>query len=280
MKLFCGVAGLCVAMEARTAGDEGARAAKKAYDTMAQAYDDFTAHHEYDVWLGHLMPALKEHGLQGDRLLDVACGTGKSFIPMLEEGWKVTAADISPEMIELAREKVGDQVEFHVADFTNLPKFGEFDLVFCLDDALNYLLSPEEMESALRGLGSNLAPTGRLLFDINVLNAYHNFFAEEFVVEMNGRKLTWEGHAENAQPGEAQEATFKIESLEDPDAEPIVVTHRQRHFPEAEMRELIESAGLELIAVYGHRDDAVLKQPVDEENHFKMVYILGPGPDR
>jgi SAM-dependent methyltransferase len=267
-------------METGTAMDEGARAAKVAYDTIAPAYDDFTSHHEYDVWLGNLMPALERHGLQGDRLLDIACGTGKSFLPMMEKGWQVTAADISPEMLELAREKVGEEVEFHIADFTNLPKFGEFDLVFCLDDALNYLLSPDEMERALRGLASNLSPTGLLLFDINCLNAYYNFFAEEFVVEMNGRRLTWDGHAENAQPGSSHEATFRIESLEDPEAEPIEVPHRQRHFPETEMLGLLEAAGLEVLGIYGHRDDAILQQPVEEDRHFKMIYISRLASDR
>ena len=48
-----------------------------------------------------------------------------------------------------------------------LPRFGEFDLVWALDDAINYLLSAEELERALTGMRANLAPTGLLLFDVN-----------------------------------------------------------------------------------------------------------------
>ena len=49
--------------------------------------------------------------------------------------------------------------------------------------------------------------------------------------------------------------------------------HRQRHFPEAEVLEILEAAGLECLDVFGHGFDAVLEQPVDELRHTKVVYI-------
>ena len=39
-----------------------------------------------------------------------------------------------------------------------LPAFGEFDLVWCLDDAVNYLLSTEELEQALSGMRAQPRP--------------------------------------------------------------------------------------------------------------------------
>jgi hypothetical protein len=52
--------------------------------------------------------------------------------------------------------------------------------------------------------------------------------------------------------------------------------HRQRHFPEAEVLEVLEAAGLRCLDVFGHGFDAVLKQPVDELTHTKAVYIARP----
>ena len=49
--------------------------------------------------------------------------------------------------------------------------------------------------------------------------------------------------------------------------------HRQRHFPEAEVLAALESAGLECLEVFGHGEDAVLQQPLDDEVHTKAVYI-------
>jgi ubiquinone/menaquinone biosynthesis C-methylase UbiE len=84
--------------------------AKATYEAMASIYDLFTAHYDDELWIGELVSALERNGLRGERLLDVACGTGKSFLPMLDRGWEVTACDISPAMLARARAKVGEAV--------------------------------------------------------------------------------------------------------------------------------------------------------------------------
>lgn len=262
-------------MEVKTAGEGRPRWAEIAYEAIAPVYDDFTAHHDYELWLGNLLPELERLGLKGDRLLDVACGTGKSFIPMLKRGWKVTASDISASMVELARRKVGDAVDLSVADMRDLPNFGQFDLVWCLDDAINYLLSGEELEQALGGMRRNLGPGGLLMFDVNALSSYRTFFAEEVVIEKDGRRLVWKGRSTpDVQPGAISEASFEVLPGEGYDGPPIAPEmHRQRHFPEAEVLAKLESAGLECLEVFGHGEDAVLKQPLLDEVHSKAVYI-------
>ena len=263
-------------MEVRTAGEGTPRWAEIAYEAIAPVYDDFTAHHDYELWLGNLLPHLERLGLQGDRLLDVGCGTGKSFIPMLNRGWQVTACDISPAMVELARRKVGAKAELSVADMRELPVFGEFDLVWCLDDAVNYLLSGEELERALKGMQANLGPQGLLMFDVNTLDTYRSFFAEEVVVERDGRRLVWKGRAApDAASGSISEASFEVLPPAAEGDEPLVAPemHRQRHFPEAEVLEKLEAAGLECLEVFGHGDDAVLKQPLQDLVHSKAVYL-------
>ncbi len=256
-------------------GGEPPRWAEIAYQAIAPAYDDFTAHHNYELWLGELMPKLERHGIRGNRLLDVACGTGKSFLPMLERGWQVTACDISPAMVEIAREKAGDRVDISVADMRELPVFGEFDVVFCLDDAVNYLLSSGELEQALTGMRRNLGPGGLLMFDVNTLEAYRTFFAEEVVVERGGRRMIWKGlTSPGAEPGSIAEASFEVEPLDASGGPPIPPElHRERHFPESEVRAALETAGLECLDVYGHHHDAIPKQPLDEAAHTKGIYI-------
>jgi SAM-dependent methyltransferase len=249
------------------------RWAEHAYEAIAPVYDDFTAHHDYELWLGELLPQLRRHGLRGERLLDLGCGTGKSFLPMLERGWRVVACDISPAMLARARGKVGDKVELRVADMRDLPQLGRFDLVWALDDALNYLLSGEELGRALVGMAANLAPAGLLMFDLNTLLSYRTFFAETETVVRGGKRLVWRGLAPaDAAPGSICESRFEIEVEEgEPDVAPHV--HRQRHFPDTEVLALLEDAGLECLDVFGHDHSAVLEQPLDELRHSKAVYI-------
>jgi SAM-dependent methyltransferase len=251
------------------------RHAEVAYEAIAPVYDDFTAHHNYRLWVGTLLELGAAHGLKGDTVLDVACGTGKSFLPMIEHGWKVTACDISASMAELARAKAGPDVRIEVADMRELPVYGSFDLVCCLDDAMNYLHSQAEVEATLRGLVANLAPEGILIFDSNSLAVYNGFFAEHVEVEANGRRMIWDGRTGGTMgAGEIAEAVFEVEPLE-PGTGPTIApeVHRQRHHPEPEIRAAIDAAGLELCAVYGHHFDGVPHQPMDEAQHTKAIWV-------
>jgi SAM-dependent methyltransferase len=251
------------------------RHAELAYEQIAPVYDDFTAHHDYREWIDALLRLGAAHGLRGDTVLDVGCGTGKGFMPLLDQGWTVTAADISPSMVELARAKAGPGVRIEVADMRELPLYGSFDLILCLDDAINYLHSAVELERALGGMAANLAPDGVLIFDSNTLATYRTFFAERVVVESRGRRLIWTGRTGGrAEPGQISEASFKVEPLV-PGAGPAVPpeVHRQRHHPEAEIRAALAAAGLEVSGLYGCTTDGVPRQPVNEDLHTKSVYV-------
>jgi SAM-dependent methyltransferase len=261
---------------AETAAETGGDWAERTYEAMAPVYDDFTAHHDYEGWMTDLLKVLEPRGLRGDRLLDVGCGTGKSFMPMLPRGWRVTGCDISAAMLELAREKAGDAVRLEVADMLALPRFGKFDLVWALDDAVNYLLSAEELQLALEGMRENMAPTGLLAFDVNELTVYRTFFAETVVVEREGRRIVWRGLAEpDVAPGSICESRLEVDPGDAPAGAPEVPStiHRQRHFPEAEVLATLERAGLECLDVYGHGLDGIPRQPLDVENHTKAIYI-------
>src|SRR6185436_8222831 len=228
--------------------------AERTYDAYAPVYDVFTAHYDYDGWLADLLVVLEHHGLKGRRLLDVGCGTGKSFLPMLPRGWEVTGCDISASMLELARDKAGDETHLVRADMRMLPKLGEFDLVWSIDDAVNYLTGEGELELALAGMRENLAPGGLLFFDLNTLHAYRTFFAETETVEREGHRLVWRGlTSPDASPGSICESRLEI----DPGEGGSECVHRQRHFPEAGVLATLEQAGLECLGVYGQGLDGI-----------------------
>jgi SAM-dependent methyltransferase len=253
----------------------GADWAREAYEGTAPAYDDFTAHHRDEEWITDLLVALEDHGLRGHRLLDVGCGTGKSFLPMLPRDWDITGCDILPSMLAFAREKAGKAVRLVVANMLALPRFGSFDLVWALDDTINYMLNTDELERAL-GMRENLAGTGLLLFDANTLLAYRTFFSETTVIEQPGRRLVWHGLAA---PGGGQDSIFESRlemGSSEQDAgsdEPTTVVHRQRHFSQAEILASLERVGLECLAVWGIYTDGIRQQPLDELIHTKAIYI-------
>jgi SAM-dependent methyltransferase len=247
----------------------GGDSAREAYDAFASAYDQFNHGYKYERWTGRLLAKAEEAGLVGDRLLDVGCGTGLSFLPMLDRGWRVTACDVSPAMLDLARPKAGDRATLLTADMRELPALGEFDLVWAVNDAVNYLLSTGELEAALAGMRRNLAPGGIVLFDINTLATYRAFFSDEHVVEEGGRSFVWTGQtaAEDVVPGSINEARFEAKG----EAGSAHV-QRQRHFPEREVLTAADAAGLRVVDVYGE-SNGDLHRGLDEEAHTKAVYL-------
>ena len=250
-------------------GSTDAGSAKFAYEALAAAYDDFTHGYQNDRWTGRLLDKAKELGLAGNRLLDVGCGTGKSFLPMLDRGWEVTACDVSPSMLELARAKVGEGPTLLVADMRDLPVFGEFDLVWALDDVMNYLLSNEELEAALSGMARNLTEKGILAFDLNTLLTYRTFFCAEHAVEQSGRRFIWRGEmaADRIEANGIQQASFEApeESLE-----PHI--HRQRHFGKPEVARALTKASLDCRAIVGDLDGDLFDD-ADEAAHTKLIYF-------
>jgi SAM-dependent methyltransferase len=244
-------------------------AARETYDAYAAAYDDFNHAYMYERWTGRLLERAEAAGARRGRLLDVGCGTGLSFLPMLDRGWEVTACDISPQMLEIARAKAGERAELLVADMRELPELGEFELVWAVNDAMNYLLGGEELEAALAGMRRNLAPAGVVLFDLNTIATYRSFFSREIAVEEKGRSFVWQGQMspEEIVPGSISEARFEAQGEEG-----SAHVHRQRHFPEAEVRAAIEAAGLRCAGVFGERDGD-LTPGLDEERQTKAVYV-------
>jgi SAM-dependent methyltransferase len=258
-----------------TAPEQEKSPAQKSYDTYAPVYDDFNREYRYERWTGRLLEKAEAAGLSGNRLLDIGCGTGLSFLPLLENGWQVTGCDISPAMLEVARSKVGDAATLVTADMRDLPVLGDFDLIWSVNDAMNYLLSPEDLSLALAGMARNLAPGGIVVFDVNTLTAYRTFFSSEHSVEANGKRLTWKGQMspDDILPGSVNEANFEG------DDEALTHVHCQRHFTEAEVLAAAEGAALRLHDLFGERDGDLF-HGLDEDRHTKAVYVFAAGPPR
>ncbi len=85
----------------------------------------------------------------GDRVLDVAAGTGNAAIPAAEAGASVVASDLTPELLEAGRREAGQRgttLEWRQADAEDLPfADGEFDTVM---SCLGVMFAPFHQSSA------------------------------------------------------------------------------------------------------------------------------------
>src|SRR3954454_264344 len=91
------------------------------YEELAPFYDAFTSGSDYENWTARILALLASYGWNGSSVLDVACGTGNSFLPLRRHGFAVTGCDRSPAMLAEAARKAPD-VPLIEADMRDLPR--------------------------------------------------------------------------------------------------------------------------------------------------------------
>ena len=103
----------------------------------------------------------------GMKVLDVGCGTGTNLVLYHQAGCLVHGIDLSPSMLEVARNKLGGNADLRVGDASEMPyqdKF--FDLVTSMLTLheMPYMIRPQVMKEMVRVMSRE----GRIL-----LTDYH-----------------------------------------------------------------------------------------------------------
>lgn len=142
-----------------------------AYGKFAAVYDRLMADVDYDAWARYLVALLKDGGIQpGDAVLDCACGTGEITLRLQKEGYQLTGADCSEEMLEIAQQKTrkaGQRIPYVCQDMRNLSLHKPVSAITCACDGVNYLLSEADVDRFFLGAYHALKDGGLLLFDVS-----------------------------------------------------------------------------------------------------------------
>ncbi|MBT6038980.1 MAG: magnesium protoporphyrin IX methyltransferase, partial [Halieaceae bacterium] len=94
-----------------------------------------------DTMRAQLLDWLPED-LSGKRVLDAGCGTGAFSVEASRRGADVVAVDLSPTLVALAQERVGNtamrgSIDFQVGDMGDLD-LGTFDHIVAMDSLIHY----------------------------------------------------------------------------------------------------------------------------------------------
>ena len=99
--------------------------------------------------------------LRGRRVLDAGCGTGAMSFELARRGAEVLAIDLSPRLVDIARQRLPADVNAQLIDFRSGDMLDEalgyFDHVVAMDSLIHY-----EPEDVVHALGA-LAPRTPLL---------------------------------------------------------------------------------------------------------------------
>ena len=133
---------------------------KKSY----QYYDKIYAQKDYEGEVEILRGIIQEQlRSPGNRLLDVACGTGE-HIRHLKGHFQVEGLDLDPDLLQIAKEK-NPNVTFHQGDMIDFDLGTRFDVLTCLFSSIGYAKSEENLNRAIESMARHLVPGGLLLVE-------------------------------------------------------------------------------------------------------------------
>ncbi len=113
---------------------------------------------------------LKKYLKPGDKILDIGCGAGRTSIPLSQKGFEVTAIDLSPNMIEAAKNQArthNQKIDFRVMDAVQLDfKKESFDLALFSFNGFEQIPGKKNREQVIKNVYDILKPGGIYLFSI------------------------------------------------------------------------------------------------------------------
>ncbi len=117
------------------------------------------------------------------RVLDVACGEGRYARALQRRGMRVTGVDLSPELLQEAREKaraLPGAPQYVRCDIRRLPFSRQFDAAVCMFTSFGYFGGQADDEAIFTGVARALVRGGRFLLDfLNAPQVRANFVPYE-----------------------------------------------------------------------------------------------------
>jgi len=130
---------------------------QKVYDVLAAEYERNIPNY-YDS-TKEAIEILYRSTANGTKVLDVGCGSGLATKLLLDKGLEVTAIDLSPKMVEYAKER-NPAAHIIQGDFLNYPFAENFDAVIAL--AFIHLFPKDIATQAFVKISNLLKPSGLL----------------------------------------------------------------------------------------------------------------------
>jgi ubiquinone/menaquinone biosynthesis C-methylase UbiE len=150
----------------------------KYYNEFAELYDELSMGLK-----GELEFYLKEAKKAKGPVLEVACGTGRILLPLLEAGVDIEGFDISEKMLSVLKKKAkqkGMRANVKKSDMRNFKSRKKYDLIIVPYRSFLHVEKTEDQIKTLKNFKRHLKKGGRL-----ILNFFYPDF--NFMAKMNGK---------------------------------------------------------------------------------------------
>ena len=199
---------------------------------LAEYYDGIYHLKDYPKEARELLRLATRHlGKTPRSLLDVGCGTGVHLAEFRKK-LSVAGVDLSPDMLRIARRRLGKGVRLVRGDMRRFSLDARFDVVTCLFSAIAYMQTRRDRDLAVANFYRHLHPGGVALVE--------GWILPERWRGQGGDLVTYEGRGVRvarmtSSRREGNESVVEYQFLVGERGKPI------RHFTEVDRNPLVEA---------------------------------------
>ena len=239
------------------------------YSKLASIYDDVMSHVDYKLWARYIQKVIKKWNPDARTILDISCGTG-SFLAKLDVArHQLFGFDLSFEMIFKSKTKnhcLKHQLQLWCGDMQSFVIQKKVDVVVCLYDSINYLLSFDEWTRCFDCVFESLNDQGIFIFDICTEKNSFKYF-RNYIEKQKRNEYQYLRESQYNCETRIHSNRFIIDF--NSDARKYVEIHQQYIFPLNEVMNFISKSKFDLLSVY---DGFTLRQA--NKNSLRVHFIL------
>jgi ubiquinone/menaquinone biosynthesis C-methylase UbiE len=245
------------------------------YTHLAVIYDEVMREIDYDDWADYIDALIQKHNENAETILELACGTGSLALSLDElDCYDILATDFSQQMLEAAKSKASYKnatVSWKQLDFFNIQLVKKFDIVLMLFDSVNYIRDPQSIKEVFTQVKKVLKPDGVFIFDFTTPQ-----HSKKHAELMNDQGLTPDNYrfvrvSRYLETDGMHYNEFVIEKLSD-DKQTVLDRKREVHVQKTytfnEIKNVVDAAGMEVIAAY---DDLDFIEATEQSDRVTMV---------
>lgn len=205
-------------------------------------------------------------------ICEIACGTGSVAIALEKMGYKVTASDLSEDMLAIADSKAYDEscknVIFTKQDMRDFTASNKAGAITCFLDSINCLLAPKEVKACFECAYMLLVDGGVFVFDINSKYKFENIYGNNaYVLEEDKVLCAWQNFYDEQKKICDFYLTFFTEN-QDGSYERQDETVRERMYTVKNITSYLKEAGFDSINSFSDFDFNPANELTDERIFF------------
>lgn len=241
------------------------------YNGFARLYDRLTADVPYGAFADYYFEIFRRFGCKTRLGLDLGCGTGSITLELCRRGVDMIGADISADMLAVARERAAAEnlgVLFLNQDMADFELYGTVDFIVSSLDCVNYVTEKNRLKRVFKLVNNYLDPGGLFVFDINTEYKLSAVLGENtFVADGEDIFYSWQ----NSYDKRSRLCDFYLSFFEreaDGRYSRFDEIHTERAYTEAELVSMLEGAGLKVEGVF---HDRTFKKP--RKNSERLFFV-------